>query len=217
MVNVEDEAILERLLSRGAGALCGVELVATLLQPSSEASALDQARLLLDSGGGMLSLLTVTGEVAQAQGLDRLQSARLLAAVELGRRLTQFELGFLLEDPEIVARYVSLKYGRINQVVAGAIFSDVQNHMLGDIEAFRGRHDVATVDLGPILREVIRHNSRGILFFVYHPSGDVTPTQQDVAFARRLVEACEWLGLELLDFLICAGERWTSIRRLRLL
>jgi len=218
MVNAEDEAILDRLLSRGASALSGVELVATLLQPSTEASALERAQFLLDAGGGMSSLLTATFDVTRAQQLDRLQSARLLAAVELGRRLTQIAVSsYPLEDPALVSRYVHLKYGRINQVVAGAIFTDIHNQILGEVEAFRGKHDFAMVEPGPILRDAIRHNSRGILIFDYHPSGDTTPSPQDLNFARRMAEACEWMGLELLDFLVCGGERWTSIRRLGLL
>jgi len=216
MVNLDNE-ILDRLLSRGAAALSEVELVAALLQKGdTEDSALDKARRLLEDCGGTQGLLTTDNETAGAHELDRVQSGALLAAVELSRRLSRIEVSAdILSEPDAVARYLFLKYGRINQLVLGAIFVDVGNHPLGEIEAFRGIHELMTVEPGALLRPAIRHNSSGVFVFHIHPSGNPAPSDKDFEFAARMKKACELVGLELLDYLVLGGEKWTSVRRLK--
>ncbi len=112
----------------------------------------------------------------------------------------------------MVARYLHLRHARVNQEILGALFLDVHRRVVGDVECFRGVSTRVAVEPRPILREAVLRNAAGIVLFHKHPSGDPTPSEEDLRFTARMKEACESLSLELLDHLILCGDRWTSIR-----
>lgn len=208
--------ILERLATRGVPALSDAELLALVVPGTREKGTHDLARELLDTCGGVVGLLNCDFGIARAQGLDDQQAAAVLAAVELGRRLVSTpKKADLLADPGMVARYLHLRHARINQEVLGALFLDVHQRVAGEVECFRGDLMRAVVEPRPILREALRRNAAGIVLFHNHPSGDPTPSDEDLRFTARMKEACEALSLELLDHLILGGEKWTSIRWIR--
>lgn len=205
--------ILQRLSTRGGPALSDAELLALVVPGNRRKGTHDLARDLLETCGGVVGLLTCDFSIARAQGLDDAQAASVLAAIELGRRLVPApQKADLLGDPGRVARYLHLRYARTNQEVLGALFLDVHQQVVGDVECFRGVLMRTVVEPRPILREALRRNAAGIVLFHNHPSGDPTPSNEDLAFTARMKEACEALNLELLDHLILGGARWTSIR-----
>lgn len=207
----------ERLLRSGAAALSDAELVAVLLRSGRPGrSVLAMAEDFLAACGGLASLSTCNLEIAKGQKLGDVQAASLLAAIEIGRRLARHAVpAELLEDPAIVARYLYLKYGRGDQEVMGALYLDVHNRHVGESECFRGTLMKMVVEPRPILREAMKRNAHGILLFHHHPSGDPTPSREDLNFTERMRLCCETMGFELLDHLILGGDRWVSLRRLR--
>lgn len=211
-----DSGVLDRLATRGVPALSDSELL-TLVLPGQAGNGTDHlARELLDTCGGVAGLLNCDFTVARAQGLDDQQAAAVLAAVELGRRLVSLSnKASVMTDPGMVARYLHLRHARVNQEVFGALFLDVHQRVVGEVECFRGILTRVVVDPRPILREALRRNANGIVLFHNHPSGDPMPSDEDLSFTGRMKEACEALNLDLLDHLILGGARWTSIRRIR--
>lgn len=208
--------ILDRLATRGVPSLSDAELLALVLPGPTGDRTHDLACELLDTCGGVTGLLNCDFGISRAQGLNEQQAAAVLAAVELGRRLISTpNRSAILGDPEMAARYLYLRHARMNQEVVGAVLIDVHQRVVGEVECFRGSLMRAVVEPKPILREALRRNARGILLFHNHPSGDPTPSNEDLSFTLRMKEACEALGLELVEHLILGGQRWTSLRRLK--
>ena len=213
-----DAEALRRLKARGAKGLSEAELLALILRPGepNRAAGLTCAQELLSSCGGLAGLLTFDLPTARAQALDDTQAAALLAAVELSRRLaTPTEgVGDQLQDPAFAARFLYLRFARSHQEILGAVFLDDFYRPLSALELFRGVRRKLVVNPQPILREALRRNASNVMLFHTHPSGDPTPSQEDRNMTERARQACELLGIELVDHLVLGGDRWISLRRL---
>lgn len=214
----EAERPRERLLGSGGAALADAELVAVLLRCGRRGqSVLDMAREVLADHGGLAGLLSASSKSVRRNGLGRAKAASLLAAVEIGRRLARARLPErrILSHPEAVAGYLLLRYGQLHQEVMGAVYLDVRGRLLADVELFRGTLSRAAVEPRAILKEAIERGASSLVLFHTHPSGDPTPSLEDIDFTRRLEAACNLLDLELADHLILGSRgKWLSMRRL---
>lgn len=216
----ETERPRERLLEQGSDSLADSELVAVLLRTGSlGASALELARELLYENGGLTGLLGATPQTLRRKGLGPAKAASLLAALEIARRLARETVTDeererdLLNRPAEIARYLSLRYPARGQEVMGALFLDVRSRLLGEREVFRGTLDRAAVEPREILKECLLRGAAGVVIFHTHPSGDPSPSVEDLQFTRHLAEAAAVVGVKLHDHLILGGRgRWTSLR-----
>lgn len=211
-----DERPRERLLERGPEALSDAELVAIVLRSGRAGrSALDLARDLLREEGG-LSGLTLADPVRLARrGLGEVRSATLLAAVEIARRLARADWTERapLAHPAAVASYLSLRYQALDQEVLGALYLDARHRFLAERELCRGVLNRVAVEPRRVLREGLLLGAAGFVVFHTHPSGDPSPSAEDLSFTRRLAEAGKTVGVELVDHLILgAVGRWVSLR-----
>lgn len=211
-----DERPRERLLANGAGALADSELVAVLLRTGrSRTSAIELGRELLGEHGGLQGLLGVRPEALQRRGLGPAKAAALLAAVELGRRLARAQVPDRepLLHPAAVARYLLLRYGVADQEIMGALYLDVRHRLLAEREIYRGTLSRAAVEPRALLKEGLLRGAAALVLFHTHPSGDPSPSAEDLAFTRRLAEAGELVGVRLLDHLVLgATGAWVSVR-----
>jgi len=207
----------ERLVREGGTALTDTELLAVLLRTGcSGVSALDLARELLAMSGGLAGLATLDAGALRRRGLGAAKSASLLAALELARRVARAELPdrLPLGNPEAVARYLMLRYAERDQEVMGALFLDIRNRLLGEAELYRGTMVRASVEPRAFLKQALLRSAAGLLLFHTHPSGDPSPSAEDLAFTRRLADAGDLLGIRLLDHVVLGGgRRWVSLRR----
>ena len=207
----------ERLLENGSAVLSDVELVAVLLRTGRPGqSVLDLARELLHSSHGLNGLLGAGPLVLKRAGLGPAKAATVLAAVELARRFTKARMAdrALLQDPQSVASYLELRYSLKGQEVMGALYLDTRNRLMGEKELYRGTLSRAAVEPRAILKEGLLRDAAGVNLFHTHPSGDPSPSAEDLGFTRRMVEAGQLVGLSLIDHLVVgAGGAWTSLRR----
>jgi DNA repair protein RadC len=212
-----DEQPRERLSAHGPAALSDSELVALLVRTGTrDASALELSRQLLRETGGLAGLALERGTPAAVPGVGPAKWSALHAAVEIGRRLARAQLPEreVLGRPETVARYLRLRYATSGQEVMGALYFDTRNGIVHEQEVFRGTLNRAAVEPRALLKVGLIENAASLLVFHTHPSGDPTPSVEDLAFTRRLREAAELLGLRLLDHLILGhGGRWLSLRQ----
>lgn len=213
-----DERPRERLLENGSAALSDVELVAVLLRTGRRGqSVLDLARELLHSSHGLNGLLGAGPLILKRAGLGPAKAATVLAAVELARRFSKARMTTdraLLQDPQSVASYLELRYSLKGQEVMGALYLDTRNRLIGEKELYRGTLSRAAVEPRAILKEGLLRDAAGVVLFHTHPSGDPSPSAEDLGFTRRMVEAGELVGLNLIDHLVLgAGGAWTSLRR----
>ena len=213
----ETERPRERLLSQGSAALSDAELVAVLLRTGSVGrSASQMAMELLQDVEGLPGLLGLGALSLRRHGLGPAKVATLLAAIELGRRLARDELPRRspLARPSDIVRYVALRYHRRDQEVMGALFVDARNRLLGDCEVFRGTLHRAAVEPREVLKECLLRGAAGVVLFHTHPSGDPSPSADDLLFTRRMEAAADVVGVRLVDHLVVGGAgRWRSLLR----
>lgn len=211
----DDERPRERLLEHGPRALGDAELVAVLLRTGrAGVSVLALAREVLAASGGLAGLGVASVRTLSAKGLGPAKAASLLAAVELARRLARTELADreALAHPAAAASYLALRYGLRDQEVLGAIYLDTRNRMIAERELYRGTLNRAAVEPRLVLKEGLLQGAAGCIVFHTHPSGDPSPSAEDLAFTRRLAEAGEVVGIRLVDHLILGGVgRWVSL------
>ncbi|MEO8502537.1 MAG: DNA repair protein RadC [Acidobacteriota bacterium] len=211
-----DERPRERLLANGAGSLADSELIAVLLRTGRiGVSALELGRELLRESGGLEGLLGIRPEALRRRGLGEAKSAALLAAVEVGRRLARGQIPDRepMLHPAAVARYLLLRYAVADQEIMGALYLDVRHRLLGEREIYRGTLNRAAVEPRGLLKEGLLRGAAALVLFHTHPSGDPSPSAEDLVFTRRLAEAGDLIGVKLLDHLVLgATGAWVSLR-----
>lgn len=210
----------ERLGELGPAALSDAELLAILLRTGMPGrTALDLARDLLSDYGGLDGLLRVSfGELARRPGLGPAKAAQVKAALELGRRLLLLvpEHRRPVNTPEDVAPLLRLEMGHLDQEQIRVLLLDTRHRLIRQVLVYQGNVSGAPVRIGELFREAVRENCPAILVVHNHPSGDPTPSSEDVAITREIVEAGRLLSIEVLDHLVVARQGYVSLRERKL-
>jgi len=195
----------ERLLEQGSGALSDAELLAVLLRTGRVGcSALQMALDLLRETEGLGGLLDLSPEALQRSGLGPAKAASLLAAIELGRRLAREEINRRepLAGPRDVVHYLALRYRARDQEVMGALFLDARRRLMGEREIYRGTLDRSVVEPREVLKECLLRGAAAVVLFHTHPSGDPSPSAEDLLFTQRMQQATDVVGVTLVDHLV---------------
>ncbi len=204
----------ERLARLGAAALSNRELVALLLGTGSrKASALDVADDLLSAGLHDLAARSLP-DLERQPSLGRAKATRVLAALELGARLSS-EAGAarpLLASAPVGARYLLPRYAARPVETFGLLALDVRRRLRHEAVVSVGCLTASLVHPREVFQEAIAGRAAAIVVFHNHPSGDPEPSAEDVALTRRLASAGTLLGIELLDHLILGAGRYVSLR-----
>jgi DNA repair protein RadC len=211
-----DERPRQRLIRSGPGSLSDAEILSILLgNGSREVCSLSLAREILDEGDGLLGLVGIDAERLLRRGLGEAKAATVLASLELARRLAYAEIPKRapMNNAMAVARYVLLRYAVRDQEVMGALFIDVRNRLVGEGEIFRGTLHRTTVEPREIYRQALVRGAATVAIFHTHPSRDPSPSLEDLAFTRRMIQAGEAIGITFQDHLIVGStNRWVSLR-----
>jgi DNA repair protein RadC len=204
-------------MEHGSEVLTDSELVAILIRTGRPGqSAVDLGRELLSQCGGLVGLLGVVPQSLMRSGLGPAKASSLLAAVEVGRRLARARLPTRqpLDRPGAVAEYLALRYSRRDQEVMGVLYLDTRQRLMAEAEIFRGTINRAAAEPRSILKRGLLQDAAGFILFHTHPSGDPTPSAEDLSFTRRVAEAGDIVGVRLIDHLIIGGAgRWVSLRK----
>ncbi len=211
-----EERPRERLLREGAGALADRELLAIILRSGSrEENALDLARRLLSQHHGLAGLLRLEAAQLMAEkGIGPAKAAQLLAALELGRRAVDRSLQKkrTIDSPEAAATFLLPKLAHLEQEVFVILYLDTRHRVMEHEILYRGSLNSSITRIAEIFRGAVRRNCAAILVAHNHPSGDPTPSPEDIAFTDRLIEAGQLLEIEVLDHLIIGDQKYTSLR-----
>jgi DNA repair protein RadC len=177
---------------------------------------LELARGILAEVGDLPGLIGISPEALRHRGLSEVKSGSVLAALELARRLARSQVPDRkpLATPGAAARYLVLRYALPTQEVFGALYLDARNRLIGEEEIFRGTIARTAVEPCQVLRSAILSGAAGIVAFHTHPSGDPSPSMEDLDFTKQLSKACAALNLVLHDHLILgSARRWVSLKR----
>ncbi len=212
----------ERLLSLGAGALTAAELLAILLGTGrAGASAPEVAAALLARAGPALAHLArrAPAELAAVPGVGRAKAARVAAALELGRRVVEEArpARARIRSPADVYRWFAARLSDLAAEEFHVLALDSQSGVLRDVLVTRGILNSSLVHPREVFRGAIAEAAAGIVVVHNHPSGDPTPSADDRAVTRQLVEAGKVLDLPVYDHVIVGTGRYLSFAEAGLL
>lgn len=206
----------ERLRASGAAALADAELLAILLRVGVEGvNAIQLAQQLLVEFGGWNGLQRAGfEELAQRRGMGEAKTAQLKAALEIGRRLllTSGEERFQIRSPTDAAQLMQIEMSHLDQEQLRAICLDTKNRVQKIQTVYVGSLNASMVRIGEVFKEAIRLNSASIIVVHNHPSGDPTPSPEDIVVTRQMIEAGRLLDIDLLDHLVIGNGRFVSMR-----
>jgi DNA repair protein RadC len=212
----ESERPRERLIAHGPAYLSNAELLAIILRTGiAGKTVLAVAENLLAGFGGLPGLRRagVAELVAGQTGLGPAKAAQLKAALELGHRLTVMDSQPLhVNGAEDVAGLLMLQMAELEQEQLRLVLLNTKNDVIGWPVVYTGGLRTAVVRAGEVFKEPIRHNASGMIVVHNHPSGDPTPSPEDVHLTHRLVQLGRELDVDVVDHLIIGRGRWVSLR-----
>jgi DNA repair protein RadC len=206
----------ERLLREGAENLSDVELLAILLRTGTrQESALQLAQRILAEVGGLRYLAERSfEELSRINGVGPAKVAQVKSAIELGRRLAalQPEQRPQVRSPQdVVRRWMPrLRFEQQEHLIV--ILLNTKNEIIAEEEIFVGTLDSSIAHPREVFKSAIRRSSAALILLHNHPSGDPTPSGEDIRLTRQMAQAGEILGIEVLDHVILGDQRYRSLR-----
>jgi DNA repair protein RadC len=205
----------EKLERLGAAGLGDNELLAVVLGSGARGvGALQVANQLLEQAGGVHGLARVeVGDLCQVSGVGRARAAQVLAAVELGRRtlLPTVRERPRFRTPSDVAAYLLPQYGSRPVEHFGIVMLDTKHRLIRIKIVAVGSLDTTVVHPREVFREATAASAAAIVLFHNHPSGDPTPSADDLMLTSRMVSAGSVMGIDVVDHVILGDQRYYSL------
>lgn len=213
-----DERPRERLLALGPGFLSNAELLAIVLRNGSkERSALQLAQDILslykDDGVSALGRITA-GELMCLQGIGSAKAAEVMAAVELGKRLNAHisRQRVMVTCPEDAADYAMPRFRYEDREHFAVILLNVKNHILSMPVISVGSLTASVVHPREVFKAAIQQTAASIILVHNHPSGDPTPSREDIEVTARMVQVGRVMDIPVLDHIILGNDNYISLK-----
>jgi DNA repair protein RadC len=209
----------ERLFARGAATLSNAELLAIILRTgSAQENVVHLAERILAQYDGLPGLaLTTPAELGEIKGLGEAKIAQIIALIELSRRITVYRtsdrpmLYTAADAAQLMSDMVNLPQEHVR-----VILLDNNRWVISTPTIYIGTVNASVLRVSEVFREAIARNSPAIMLAHNHPSGDSTPSPEDVERTRVICAAGKLLDIQVLDHLIIAQHGWTSLKDLGL-
>ena len=216
---IEEERPYEKCDRFGAGSLTDIELLAVMLRTGTKGeSALDLARKLLYPEHGMPNkgethLQSWTKEeLMKIHGIGKVKAIQILCLCELSKRLSRLsarsELDF--SKPGTIAEYYMEDMRHRNQEHIKLLMLNGRSRLIGESEISKGTINMSVISPREIFLEALQKGAVYIIVLHNHPSGDPTPSREDMLITKRIREAGFILGIELLDHIIIGDNCYVS-------
>lgn len=206
----------ERLAVFGPGALSDSELLAILLRVGVEGTnVLQLAQQLLIEYGGWAGLQRADyTDLCRRHGLGQAKAATLKATLEIGRRLLLMggDERAQIRSPADAAALLMVEMGHLDQEHLRTVLLDTKNRVQQIATIYIGSVNSALIRVGEVFKEAVRKNSAALIVVHNHPSGDPTPSPEDILVTRQIVEAGKLLDVDVLDHLVIGRGRYVSMR-----
>lgn len=211
-----EERPREKLLNNGTVSLSDAELLALIIRTGNAAdktSAVDQARLLLSGFGSLRALAAATTtELCRQKGIGPAKAAEIQALFELARRFARQPIrpgDRFTSSSEIFEHYHEKLRDRKKEMFLSLLL-DSKNRLLKEIQVSEGSLNASIVHPREVFAPVIRESAAAVLFVHNHPSGDPTPSREDIELTERLHEAGKLMGVRVLDHIIIGNGSYVS-------
>ncbi|MBI6038811.1 RadC family protein [Clostridium perfringens] len=205
----------EKLLFYGAQFLSNEELLAIILRTGNkDSNVVELSYRIIHSVGGLNGLFKASAkELMKVKGVKEAKATQILAMCELYKRFKVSELTQVkISKPSDVAELVLDELRMLRQEVLILITLDTKNKLISKKEIFKGGLNSSLVHPREIFREAVKDSAASIIICHNHPSGDPTPSRDDINITTRLKECGKMMGIELLDHLIIGDNRFISLK-----
>jgi DNA repair protein RadC len=206
----------ERLIQFGPAALSSMELLAITLRSGAGGNgAIGLAQRVLEEMNGLPGLARATAsELTQVEGIGPVRAVTVKAALELGRRALAV---VPTERPRVTspaeaAHILIPEMMHLEQEHLKVMLLNTRNVVLRTPTIYIGSLNTSVIRVGEVFRAAIRENAAALIVAHNHPSGDPTPSPEDVRVTRELARAGELLGIDVLDHIVIGDQRFVSLK-----
>lgn len=205
----------EKFLSLGASGLSDADLLAIIIKTGTkDKSAVDIAQEILSGRhGNLLNLYEMSyDELIQVLGIGQIKAIQLKAVAELSMRISKAKRArsIRMNTPVTIADYYMEQMRHLQQEVVICAYFDVKSRFLGDKFISKGSLSSSVVDISSVMRTALEKNASKIVLLHNHPSGDCTPSKDDIAVTDRLAEGSRIFSIELCDHIIIGDNEYYS-------
>ncbi|HEY9078328.1 MAG TPA: DNA repair protein RadC [Anaerolineaceae bacterium] len=212
----QDDRPRERLAKVGAEALNHAELLAILLRVGIKGeNAVQVGQRLLHDLGGLRGIQQANlDDLRKQKGVGFAKAVQLKAAIELGRRLVLEGIpdNPVIHSPQDAANLVQYEMSALAQEHLRVILLDTRNRLISIEKVYIGSLNASSVRIGELFKAAIQKNAANLLLVHNHPSGDPTPSPEDIALTRSVIQAGKLLDVEVLDHLVIGKGRFISLK-----
>jgi DNA repair protein RadC len=212
----QSERPRERLITDGPESLSNQELLAIILRTGTkDESVLQLANRLLKKFEGLRMLKDATvEEITSIKGIGLAKAVQIIASLELGRRISrlQYDDRYVIRSPEDAAKYVMEDMRFLTQEHFVSVYLNTKNQVIHKKTVFIGSLNASIVHPREVYKEALKRSAASIICIHNHPSGDPTPSREDIEVTKRLAECGKIIGIELLDHLIIGEQKYVSLK-----
>lgn len=213
----KNERPKEKLLTYGADVLSNSELLAIILRTGTQGeNVLELSNRLLSELEGLDGVLSATfNDIISIKGIKNGKASQILALSELFRRfktLKAMKKDVKVTSPKDLADLLSGEMNDLNQEVLKVVLLNTKNVIIGSKDIFKGSLNTSIVHPREIFKQAINKDSASIIICHNHPSGDPTPSKEDINITLRIKECGNIIGIQLLDHIIIGKNKFVSLK-----
>ena len=210
-----EERPRERMIKEGAEKLTNQELIAILLRTGTKNESVFELSSRILKEIGSLRRLTDASveELTLIRGIGQAKAVQIMAGIELGRRVAQKQEELLtIRSPQDAAGYLTELLCLDQQEKFYCLYLNTKNQVVFEKTIFVGSLNASIVHPREVYKEAVKWSAASIIVCHNHPSGDPTPSREDIEVTKRLIDAGEMIGIECLDHLIIGDRRYISLK-----
>ena len=213
----QEERPVEKLLISGPETLTNAELLAVILRTGTRGeNIISLSTRIISEFNGLDGLLDAgINEITSIKGIKNIKASQILAVGELVKRinvLSLIKIEKVISSPNDIASLIMKEMSFLKQEVLKLIMLDTKNNIIGIKDVFKGSLNTSIVHRREIFKEAIKKSSSSIIICHNHPSGDPTPSKEDINITIRLKECSKIIGIDLLDHLIVGKNQYVSLK-----
>ncbi|OEF98345.1 RadC family protein [Desulfuribacillus alkaliarsenatis] len=211
-----EERPRERMMHYGPSSMSNTDLLAIILRTGSNKLPVQRlSEQVLTHFEGLHGIVNSTiEEITAIKGIGTAKAVQIMAAIELGRRIARQKRSaiFIIKGPEDVADYMMDELRHLKQEVFVCIYLNTKNQVIGHERITMGSLNSSIVHPREIFKGALKRSSASLICVHNHPSGDPNPSREDIVVTKRLVEAGEILGIDVLDHIIIGDNTYYSLK-----
>lgn len=210
---LKEEKPREKLKTLGVKSLTDSELLEILLRTGNKSESVDElaTRILKDIGGLNKLNEASFNMLTKIKGIKSSKASTILSAIELGRRIiNKEEPKIKLDSSEKIYNYYKNDFKGIKQEIFFVLLYDTKMNLIERKEIHKGTVNAVEIHPREVFKEAIKESATSIIVMHNHPSGDTTPSIEDIEVTNRLEEVGETIGIKLLDHIIISSESYYS-------